>query len=180
MEYDVARELGKPVYHFLAAPDCAFDAEFRDKPEDAARQKFQADYRDEVRGTLPVREYFKTADGLCARLGAVEFPEPLENAPRPDRYRTGQLPAPVNESLFVGRDDAVRELEAVREAGASRVVRPHGVGGVGKSTVLWHWLQHLRAAGFPALPQAPRPTPRRRADPRPHRRPDRSCRGRSG
>lgn len=55
---------------------------------------------------------------------------------------------PGNQSLFVGRGSWLTQLDGALAVDRSRIVMLHGLGGVGKTTILWNWLQRLRELEF--------------------------------
>lgn len=78
----------------------------------------------------------------------------VRRAGSPPGVRTlGQLQPPASVSVFVGRGSVISELQRAWESGVS-ILQLVGDGGVGKSTVVWHWLQELQRAGYSGVSQA--------------------------
>src|SRR2546423_1640599 len=100
-----------------------------------------------VHPRLPSRDYFVAgAGGASARGG-----------PRPGRAHLlslGRLPTPADPGLFVGRQEAMRLLDGAWARGKIHVVQFVADGGVGKSTVIWNWVERLRGKRFPDCVQA--------------------------
>jgi len=140
MEFDIARRLGKPVFLFLSQ-----DATVRDAPkpeeqlEDAEAQALQIGHRDAVTKTNHLYYSFKDRAELC-RL-AAEIPIVAEADFKEDVGRVlkhaGAEP--------IGRDDWFPKLDAATLDPAVRIVSLIAFGGVGKTTLVAHWLSLLAA-----------------------------------
>jgi len=126
LEYDLALELGKPVYLFFASPSCLLDPFAEEPAEDRQRQR---DYVAALKHGDRVWYEFDSPDGLLRLLGNTKF----HRAVRPN------LPFASLGSLFKGRDDVltqVRQTLLTRPAHAAAVTARqaiHGLGGVGKT-----------------------------------------------
>jgi hypothetical protein len=80
--------------------------------------------------------------------------EPLAVAAAKRRFSMGRLPTPADPDLFVGRDEAIRLLDGAWKRGKIHIVQFVADGGVGKSTIIWNWVEQLRRRDFPDCVQA--------------------------
>jgi|GEM_PF-515284 len=80
----------------------------------------------------------------------AEKPAAAELSP----YNLQRVPMPSDPNLFVGRDDQLAALDDAIEVHRVQIVEIVSDGGVGKSTLVWHWLERLRRRGYPGLAQA--------------------------
>jgi tetratricopeptide (TPR) repeat protein len=153
MEFDIARRLGKPIYQFLAAEDCAFDA----RPNESAElQALQLAHRKAIESGNPRWERFSDCDQLRERIAHIPFDRPVLGHPR-------NLPYPSLGTLFKGRESF---LQRIREhllansrdnnaANATRITQPQalcGLGGVGKTRLAveygWRYIDEYSATLF--------------------------------
>ena len=74
-------------------------------------------------------------------------------APR-NPFSLGRLPVPANAELFVGRDAELQRLNEIWERRSLHVVQLVGTGGMGKSTLIWQWLESMKSWGYPGVTQA--------------------------
>lgn len=149
MEYDIALELNKPIYVFFAQGR----ALSRGVVEDAEKTRLQAEHCKALRALDRKWDTFNTRNELQRKLAEIHFPVPLEEVAPADRVRTAGLPQPGNHEVFIGRHGFLSALEGARADQTSRVVLMHGFGGIGKTTILWNWVERLRGMQFPGLPQ---------------------------
>jgi nucleoside phosphorylase len=84
---------------------------------------------------------------------AAPDPEAILRGPGAVRVNTGRLPTPVARELFVGRQEVIRLLDAAWADGKVKVVELVAEGGVGKSALIWHWLDRMRTNGYPDCEQ---------------------------
>jgi hypothetical protein len=76
--------------------------------------------------------------------------------------RLGDVLDEARRRTFVGRDaELTRFDDALRGRSSRRVFLLHGVGGIGKSTLLGEFREHAAAAGRPSSSTASRSTRRR-------------------
>jgi Domain of unknown function (DUF4062) len=108
IEYDVARELGKPIYLFLAKQDCPTDEE----------KSLQIAHRQVIRTCGDVYYWFATPEEVASRVRELRFPERNAEAPR----RVSNLPYDSLGPLFKGRDVALAELRQRLMTGGGRAV----------------------------------------------------------
>lgn len=140
MEFDVARRLGKPVFLFLSKDATVRDTPKADEqPEDTEAQALQLAHRDAVTKANHLYYHFKGCEELCKL--AAEIPIVAEADFKEDIGRVlkhaGAEP--------IGRDDWFPKLDAAALDPAMRIVSLIAFGGVGKTTLVAHWLSLLAA-----------------------------------
>jgi hypothetical protein len=124
LEYDVTRELGKPLYLFLAAEGCAFDG----LPEEGEDERaLQLAHRQAIQSCGDLYYWFASTDDLRSRIRELRFPARDAKAPR----RVVNLPYNSLGPLFKGRDAALAQLRQRLASGPCQAI--HGLGGVGKT-----------------------------------------------
>jgi tetratricopeptide (TPR) repeat protein len=155
MEYDVARQLGKRVYLFVASEGCALDS----RPvEDTTRAQLQLAHRSAIMSGRGSRyNVFEDRQSLRALIGDIQFHFQSVSAPRRN------LPYVSLGRLFKGRDDLLGRLRdrLLSEAGESdEALSSHttlrellsGLGGVGKTRLAveyaWRYQQEYTAVLF--------------------------------
>ncbi len=145
MEFDIARSLGKPIYQFMAAEDCVFDASPVESDE---VQALQLAHRKSIKSGNARWEIFANREQLCGRIAHIDaamITTPGRLGPRQPHPLS--LPYPSLGSLFKGREPF---LQKIREnllaksrdnnaAYATRITQSTqsqalcGLGGVGKT-----------------------------------------------
>jgi tetratricopeptide (TPR) repeat protein len=131
IEYDVARELGKPIYLFLATED-ATDKALAQTDEEKG---LQMAHRQAIQRYGDVYYPFASPEEVASRVRELRFPARSADAPR----RVVNLPYISLGPLFKGRDVALAELRQRLTGSEGRVVgltarqAIHGLGGVGKT-----------------------------------------------
>jgi len=143
IEYDVACELGKRIYVLLATEKLAFDQPPSDRTEDLELQKRHREALVENHKC----ESFSSPEEL--RLKVTQLISGLGAA---GRFQMFYLHPPMPPSFFAGRVEELAQLgDAVRKNTPSIIV-VLGMGGQGKTTLVYQWLrqqEHLRfAAGL--------------------------------
>ena len=141
-EYDVARELGKPIYLFLAAKDSETEKTPAQTYEEIA---LQMAHRQAIQACGDIYYEFTGPEELRSRIRELRFPARDAKAPR----RVINLPYNSLGPLFKGRDVALAELRQRLMAGGGRAVgltasqAIHGLGGVGKTrlAIEYAWRQ---------------------------------------
>jgi hypothetical protein len=103
IEYDVARELGKPIYLFLAKQDCPTDESLAQTDEE---KSLQIAHRQVIRTCGDVYYWFATPEEVASRVRELRLPERNAEAPR----RVSNLPYDSLGPLFKGRDVVLAEL----------------------------------------------------------------------
>ena len=155
MEYDIARELQKPLYVFLSDSSTVRDPTKPDeKPEDLELSALQEGHRDSIRATDHLYYVFKDKDEL-SRLGAaiptiaaVGFHADIS---RIDKYAPGELIGREKELALL--DDAwlkVRRAETPR----THVITFVALGGEGKTSLIAKWAAELAHHGWPGCDAA--------------------------
>src|SRR6516225_2129146 len=97
IEYDVARELGKPIYLFLAAEDSETDKTLAQTDEE---KNLQLAHRQAIQTCGDIYYPFATTEKIASRVRELRFPERSAEAPR----RVSNLPYNSLGPLFNGRD----------------------------------------------------------------------------
>jgi hypothetical protein len=142
-EYDVARELGKPLYLFLAAEGSAFDGLPEEGEEERALQL--AHWR-AIKNCGDLYYAFASMEEVANRVRELRFPARSAGAPR----RVVNLPYDSLGPLFKGRDAELAELRQRFMTSGERAVglttarqAIHGLGGVGKTrlAIEYAWRQ---------------------------------------
>ncbi len=127
LEYDVARELEKPIYLFLAAEGCAFDA----RPKQGKKkQELQLAHRHAIEKCGDVYYAFTNREELRSRMRELRFLARCGEAP----CRVTNLPYDSLGSLFKGCDAALADLRRLLRSGHFRAI--HGLGSVGKTRLV--------------------------------------------
>ncbi len=155
LEFDIAVQLGKPVYRFLSV-----SAAVRDKPrtkldpEDAEAEAIQLAHREAVQKTNHLYYFFKDKAELCKLV--AEIPEVQAADFRADISRIIKY-APVE---LIGREADLAVLSAAWEK-VRRVEspRPHVVtfvalGGEGKTSLVAKWVADLAHRDWPGCDAA--------------------------
>src|SRR5271166_5891538 len=132
IEYDVARELKKPLYLFLSAENYESDKPSTQSDEE---KELQLTHRRAIEQCGDIYYQFTGREELGSRIRELRFPDRSAEAPR----RVVNLPYNSLGPLFKGRDAALVELGQRLIAGEGRAVgltarqAIHGLGGVGKT-----------------------------------------------
>lgn len=125
-EHDIAVELQKPIYRFIAAPTCTLDSYDVEPPE---LQRAQRVHIERLKGDDHLWYEFHSLDDLLELVGRSRF----------HRRVKANLPSASIGRWFKGRDQS---LETIRRTLLSRPARVaaltakqavHGLGGVGKT-----------------------------------------------
>ena len=151
MEYDIARELEKPVYVFLSSNATIADAVATDDAEAAA---LQLAHRQTIKSTNNLRYTFKDKDELrhlAAEIDAVAQADFRVEISRIDRYAPTEL---------IGREDELALLnDAWLKVRRAEPKRPHiltfvALGGEGKTSLVAKWLADLAFQNWPGCDSA--------------------------
>src|SRR5271165_5286398 len=132
IEYDVARELKKPLYLFLATENYEPDKLSTQSDEE---RELQLSHRHAIEQCGNIYYRFTGREELGSRIRELRFAARSAEAPR----RVVNLPYNSLGPLFKGRDTALAELGQRLIAGEGRAVgltarqAIHGLGGVGKT-----------------------------------------------
>jgi len=132
IEYDIARELKKPLYLFLAAENYESDKLSTQSDEEKG---LQLTHRRAIEQCGDIYYRFTDHEEPGSRIRELRFPGRSAEVPR----RVVNLPYNSLGPLFKGRDAALIELRQRLTAGEGRAVgltarqAIHGLGGVGKT-----------------------------------------------
>lgn len=133
LEVDIADELGKPVFVFLAVDGFPFDDH---PPEPDDLRQLQRDHHARLRGRPQKWEEVSSVHHLLYRVAVTPFPGLRRFA---DPHKPRNLPFDSLGDLFKGRDEFLlalwRSLEREPGRAAAVVAKQaiHGLGGVGKT-----------------------------------------------
>lgn len=150
MEFDIAREMQKPLYVFLSRDASIRDApKPEEQPEDAETTALQLAHRDNVQKSNHLYYFFKDKAELCklaAEIPPVQAADFRADISRIIKYAPAEL---------VGRDD---ELELLHHAWTkvrrAESQRPHiitfvALGGEGKTSLVVKWVADLGYQNWP-------------------------------
>ena len=132
IKYDVARELRKPIYLFVAAVDTETDENLNQTDEE---KSLQMAHLQAIQSCGDIYYPFARREDVASQVLKLRFPARDANAPR----RVVSLPYTSLGHLFKGRDTALAELRQRLRNGGGRAVNLtapqaiHGLGGVGKT-----------------------------------------------
>jgi uncharacterized protein DUF4062 len=150
MEFEIAREMKKPIYVFLSG-----DVSVRDKPkptekaEDAETMALQLAHRDSVQKTNYLYYFFRDKAELCklaAEIPPVQAADFRADISRIIKYAPAQL---------IGRDHELRLLtDAWAKVRKAESPRPHvltfvALGGEGKTSLVAKWAADLAYQNWP-------------------------------
>jgi len=124
IEYDVARELKKPLYLFLAAENYEPDKLSTQSDEE---KELQLSHRRAIEQCGDIYYWFAGREELGIRIRELRFPARSAEAPR----RAVNLPYNSLGPRFKGRDAALADLRRRLRSGPCHAI--HGLGGVGKT-----------------------------------------------
>jgi Domain of unknown function (DUF4062) len=150
MEFDIARELQKPVYVFLSA-DAAVrqPPEPDEQPEDDDAEALQRAHRDAVQKTNHLYYFFKDQAELCKRVAEIPLVQAVSfkaDISRIIKYAPTELIGRESETEML--NDAwlkVRRAESPR----ARILTFVGLGGEGKTSLVAKWAADLAYQSWP-------------------------------
>jgi hypothetical protein len=155
MEFDIARELQKPVYVFLSAePSVRQPPKPDEQPEDAEATALQRAHRDAVQATNQLYYFFKDQAELCrlvAEIPIVAQADFRADISRIVKYAPTELVGREAETAVL--DDAwlkVRRAESLRP----RILTFVALGGEGKTSLVAKWAAGLAHQGWPGCDAA--------------------------
>lgn len=122
IEYDVARELGKPIYVFLAQDDCEFD---RAPEQDDAERELQQAHRAALESNGAKWTPFRSHEQLKTRIAEL-----IPALPRAAGRLAPRLEHPPTvPAYFAGRALELRQLDRALRERVPAVVVVLGIGG---------------------------------------------------
>ena len=154
MEYDIARELNKPVYVFLSADASVRDANPGEQPEDAEAVQLQLDHRQCLEQSNNIRYSFQAKTDLCLRAANIPLLATADfrvDISRIDKYAPAEL---------IGRESELKLLDdAWLKVRLAEPKRPHiltfvALGGEGKTSLVAKWLANLAYENWPGCDSA--------------------------
>lgn len=133
LEYDMARQLNKPIYLFFASQDC--------RPEHPVcqtvdQEQLQRSYRDEIMGSDYLWQSFTSLEGLQLQVARLV----RDLTPEADRLPMRILHPSRKPAYFAGRQFELEQLDGRLRCRAPCVVAVVGIGGQGKTSLVDHWL----------------------------------------
>lgn len=155
IEFDIARQLKKPVYVFLAAdPSVRDDPKPDEQPEDLEATALQLAHRDAVRETNHLYYFFRDKAELCrlaAEIPPVQAADFQADISRIIKYAPEEL---------IGRDEELELLdEAWGQVRQAESLRPRvlifvALGGEGKTSLVAKWAAGLAFQNWPGCDAA--------------------------
>ncbi|HEY0762463.1 MAG TPA: DUF4062 domain-containing protein [Pyrinomonadaceae bacterium] len=151
LEYDIARELQKPIYAFLSSDASICDALDSDDAEAAA---LQLAHRQAIQDRNVLYYFFKDKAELCKLAGEIEAVVHADfrvDISRIDKYAPAEL---------IGREDELALLDdAWLKVRRAEPKRPHiltfvALGGEGKTSLVAKWLANLSFHDWPGCDSA--------------------------
>jgi len=148
MEYDIARELNKPVYVFLSADATVRDSGPGEQPEDAEAIQLQLAHRKALEQSNTIRYSFQNKNNLCLCAAGIPLLATADfrvDISRIDRYAPAEL---------IGREDELKLLDdAWLKVRRAEPKRPHiltfvALGGEGKTSLVAKWLAKIAYEGW--------------------------------
>lgn len=107
---------------------------------------------------LLLKSLRERANSIEDTKGETEFPGSREElnyqGDTPPRIALGHVPIPADPGLFVGRSQQMEILDSFWKDADIDIVQIVADGGVGKSTLVWHWLERRREESYQGIPQA--------------------------
>jgi len=73
MEYEIAKELGKPIYRFISTDDCVVD-DANSPPEDSERAALQQAYKSQIESSDLRWHPFDSREGLLEQVRDIQLP----------------------------------------------------------------------------------------------------------
>jgi tetratricopeptide (TPR) repeat protein len=152
MEYDIARELEKPVFVFLSADANVRDSE--EQPEDAEAVDLQLAHRQALQSSNNIRYTFRNKNELCNLVAGIPLLATADfrvDISRIDKYAPAEL---------IGRDQELVLLDntwlRVRraESGRPHILTCIALGGEGKTSLVAKWLAALAYENWPGCDSA--------------------------
>ena len=155
MEFDIARQLKKPVYVFLSRDGTVRDpAKPEEQPEDPETASLQLGHRQAVQTTDYLYYVFNDKDDLCRRTAAIQPVTAVDfraDISRIDRYAPAELIGREGELALL--NDAWLKVQRA-ETPRAHVLTFVALGGEGKTSLVAKWAADLAHQGWPGCDAA--------------------------
>jgi len=154
LEYDIARELNRPVFVFLSADASVRDPNPGEQPEDAEAAQLQLAHRQALEASNNIRYSIQDKYELCRFVGGIPLLAQADfrvDISRIDRYAPAEL---------IGRDEELDLLNhAWLKVRLAENKRPHiltfvALGGEGKTSLVAKWAAELAFQNWPGCDSA--------------------------
>ena len=142
-EYFIARDLGKPIFLFIAQKDCPLD-QSPDEPADLLQ--LQTDFRQQIEQGTQLWTAFSSRDGLRLRVAQL-----LQNLVPASSERILDIHPDGPPAYFAGRIPELQQLARAASTATPSVIAVVGVGGQGKTTLVSQWLKSESRSRFDAV-----------------------------
>ncbi len=151
MEFDIARELDKPVYCFLSADASVRDAPTgTELPEPDELAALQAAHRATVNSTNNIRYSFRDKQELCSQVAAIQIIASgfdfRVDVSRIDQYAPEELIGRETELTLL--DGALLKVQRA-ESPRARILTFVALGGEGKTSLIAKWVAQLAHHNWP-------------------------------
>lgn len=154
MEYDIARELNKPVYVFLSADPVVCDPNPGEQPEDAEAIQLQLAHRKVLEQSNTIRYSFQNKTDLCLRAANIPLLATADfrvDISRIDRYAPAELIGRESELKLL--DDAWLKMRR-GETNRAHILTFVALGGEGKTSLVAKWAAQLAYENWPGCDSA--------------------------
>jgi len=143
IEYDISRELNKPIYVFIASDDYVYSTSLEES-EDI--RDLQLSYRKEVLSKDRGYVEFSTEDQLKEKIyQAIDRIKTI-----PNKQAITYIDPPPPPAYFVGRQEEIAQLREAIFLPEPAIIVIIGMGGQGKSTLLAQTIKSLKYSPFMA------------------------------
>jgi tetratricopeptide (TPR) repeat protein len=143
LEYLMARELGKPLYLFIASHEYVPDQPLSERMELRERQ---LRFRNELECGAQLWTPFSSSAQLRQQVADM-----LQNLPRATAEKVLDLHPAVRPAWFAGREVELAQLTSAALCATPSTISIVGVGGQGKTTLVSHWLELAGRPRFDAV-----------------------------
>lgn len=143
MEYDIATLQAKPLYAFIASEKCDVDVPLC---EDDRSRELQ---RRHIEAVMNARkcQFFSSKEDL--RQHVLRLIPLLPKAVGNSKHRSSRfVHLPREPAFFAGRQEELRQLASAIRRPTPCVVAVLGIGGQGKTSLVWQWLKQHGTESF--------------------------------